>query len=105
MQGNINDWTERISAIDEEISVFLATREKKREVTNRQIHISEEKAKKLVNEVTIPQLRRTYDREKQVDPTADFLLNIQENPRNPRGQSRGSRRQRMNVYLVIVRTH
>ena len=94
MQGHITDWTERISAIDEEISAFLATREEKREGTNRQIHIDEEKAKKSVNEVTIPKLRRTYDREKQADPTADFLLNTQESPRNSRGQSRGSRRRR-----------
>lgn len=95
MRDNIDEWTERISAIDEDIQVFLSTHEEKREGTTRQIRTDEEKATKSVAEATIPKLRHTYDREKQVDPTSDFLLktknqqNQQDQSKNFRGGGRG----------------
>ena len=92
MQDNVKEWTERISALDEDIQTFLSLHEEKREGTTRQIHVDEEKAKKNVVEGSIPKLRHTYDREKQADPTADFLLstsNQQQNPKNLWGQNRG----------------
>ena len=92
MQDNIKEWTERISVIDDDLETFLSLHEEKREGTHRHIHVDEEKAKKNVIEGSILKLRHTYDREKQADPTADFLLTIsnqQQNPKNTWGQNKG----------------